>query len=296
MPRSPSEGRKYGCSLCVISQRPAEIDPTILSQCSTVFSLRLTNDRDQEIIKSAVAGVESSLVAFLPSLGAREAIAFGDGVPLPTMIRFDELPPEALPRSATAVFSERWRTSVGDERMLDQIVERWRMAGVCGTLDSTSQASLMADTLNLGSHGSPLGSRSDQQIERRATDRQAAIERLGLDRSAAPDRASSERAPLERAPSAPPRPELRPAPASAPAPTSQPAMTQPAVTQPAMPSQAPSQYAMPPQPVSSPAPAVQAQWPAMSGTPMPPAGAPASNQSISAARLSLRERLLRPRE
>ena len=49
------EGRKYGASLCIVTQRPAEIDPTILSQCNTVFALRMSNDRDQEIVKSAIA-------------------------------------------------------------------------------------------------------------------------------------------------------------------------------------------------------------------------------------------------
>jgi hypothetical protein len=123
------EGRKYGASLCIVTQRPAEIDPTILSQCNTVFALRMSNDRDQQIVRSAVSDTGSGLLEFLPALGQREAIAFGDGVSLPVRIRFDELPRSALPRSSTARFSEKWQTSVGDEGFLDQIVERWRMAG-----------------------------------------------------------------------------------------------------------------------------------------------------------------------
>jgi hypothetical protein len=123
------EGRKYGASLCIVTQRPAEIDPTILSQCNTVFALRMSNDRDQQIVTSAVSDTGSGLLEFLPALGQREAIAFGDGVSLPVRIKFDELPRSALPRSSTARFSEKWQKSVGDEGFLDMIVERWRSCG-----------------------------------------------------------------------------------------------------------------------------------------------------------------------
>lgn len=127
--RIAKEGRKYGASLCIVTQRPAEIDPTILSQCNTVFALRMSNDRDQQIVQSAVSDTGSGLLEFLPALGQREAIAFGDGVTLPVRIKFDELPRTALPRSSTARFSEKWQKSVGDEGFLDQIVERWRASG-----------------------------------------------------------------------------------------------------------------------------------------------------------------------
>ncbi len=124
------EGRKYGASLCIVTQRPAEIDPTILSQCNTVFALRMSNDHDQAIVTSAISDTGSGLLEFLPTLGQREAIAFGDGVPLPVRIRFDELPKKHLPRSSTARFSEKWQVSVGDEGFLDAVVERWRASGM----------------------------------------------------------------------------------------------------------------------------------------------------------------------
>ena len=127
--RIAKEGRKYGASLCIVTQRPAEIDPTILSQCNTVFALRMANDRDQEIVSSAIADTGSGLLEFLPALGAREAIAFGDGVSLPVRIKFDELPAHCLPRSSTARFSEKWQQPVGDISFLEAIVERWRAAG-----------------------------------------------------------------------------------------------------------------------------------------------------------------------
>jgi uncharacterized protein len=143
------EGRKYGASLCVVTQRPAEIDPTILSQCNTVFALRMSNDRDQQIVLSALSDTGSGMIDFLSALGQREAIAFGDGVTLPVRIRFDELPPHALPRSSTARFSEKWQTSVGDESFLDLLVEKWRSAGIGIGTDTGVQAAMIADSIEL---------------------------------------------------------------------------------------------------------------------------------------------------
>jgi DNA helicase HerA-like ATPase len=143
------EGRKYGASLCIVTQRPAEIDPTILSQCNTVFALRMSNDRDQAIVQSAVADTGSGLLEFLPSLGQREAIAFGDGISLPVRIKFDELPKSSLPRSSTARFSEKWQKSLGDEGFLEQVVERWRQSDLSSGGDLSLQPAAMADTVAL---------------------------------------------------------------------------------------------------------------------------------------------------
>ena len=157
------EGRKYGASLCIVTQRPAEIDPTILSQCNTVFALRMSNDRDQAIVQSAVSDTGSGLLEFLPALGQREAIAFGDGVSLPVRIKFDELPKNCLPRSTTAKFSDCWQASVGDENFLEQVVERWRSAGL-GSGDQGSHLAMMAEAIDItgngeaapaGAHGEP---------------------------------------------------------------------------------------------------------------------------------------------
>jgi uncharacterized protein len=86
--RIAKEGRKYGCSIAVVSQRPGELDPTILSQCSTVFAMRLSNDRDQEIIRSAISDSGASTISFLSALDNREAIVFGEGVATPTRFKF----------------------------------------------------------------------------------------------------------------------------------------------------------------------------------------------------------------
>src|SRR6185312_14057238 len=97
--RIAKEGRKYAVFLGVITQRPSDLDATILSQCSTVFAMRMANDRDQEIVRSAVPDAASAMIEFLASLGTREAIAFGEGVPLPTRFTFSDLAADRLPRS-----------------------------------------------------------------------------------------------------------------------------------------------------------------------------------------------------
>jgi len=145
------EGRKYGVALCIVSQRPAEIDPTILSQCNTVFALRMSNDRDQEIVTSAITDTSSGLLEFLPALGQREALAFGDGVALPVRIMFDELPAASLPRSTTAHFTEHWQRSVGDEGFLEKVVEKWRSSDIGAGGDSNQQAAFLAEGMSIDS-------------------------------------------------------------------------------------------------------------------------------------------------
>jgi uncharacterized protein len=120
------EGRKYGVSLCIVTQRPAELDPTILSQCNTIFSMRLTNERDQEILRAGISDAAASLLEFMPTMGAGEAITFGEGVALPTRIKFDLLPANELPRSNTASFTKNWAKDLPDDTFLHEVVGRWR--------------------------------------------------------------------------------------------------------------------------------------------------------------------------
>lgn len=97
--RIAKEGRKYGCYLGIVTQRPGELDPTILSQCSTVFAMRLANEQDQAIIRSAIADSSASTLSFLSSMGQREAIAFGEGVATTMRLKFERLDPTLLPGS-----------------------------------------------------------------------------------------------------------------------------------------------------------------------------------------------------
>ncbi len=148
------EGRKYGASLAIITQRPAEIDPTILSQCNTVFALRMSNDRDQAIVKSAISDTGSGLLEFLSALGQREAIAFGDGVTLPVRIRFDELPRHAMPRSSSAMFTTMWQQATTDTGFLEQIVDKWRYS-LSGTGEGNQATQMFADALGLTNQAEP---------------------------------------------------------------------------------------------------------------------------------------------
>ncbi|MCR4282490.1 MAG: ATP-binding protein, partial [Bauldia sp.] len=128
--RIAKEGRKYSVFLGAITQRPADLDPTILSQCSTVFAMRLANDLDQAIVKSAVPDAGSSLIAFLPSLGNRESIAFGEGVPLPTRFRFNDLAEDRLPRSQQSSLMGLNVAGDIDPDFVLAVVDRWREATI----------------------------------------------------------------------------------------------------------------------------------------------------------------------
>ncbi|MGX5802393.1 ATP-binding protein [Bradyrhizobium sp. Arg314] len=122
--RIAKEGRKYGCYLGVVTQRPGELDPTILSQCSTFFAMRLANEQDQAIIRSAIADSSASTLAFLSSMGQREAIAFGEGVATTMRLKFEKLSQEFIPGTAKG---EQIEPSVdGNDVDLAIIVERLR--------------------------------------------------------------------------------------------------------------------------------------------------------------------------
>jgi DNA helicase HerA-like ATPase len=126
--RIAKEGRKYGVFLGLVTQRPAEIDPTIISQCSTLFCMRLSNDRDQALIRSAVSDAAANLLSFIPSLGTREVFTFGSGVALPTRLRFVELAANMRPNSEA---SGNTRSEAGaniSKDLIGTVIERWRSA------------------------------------------------------------------------------------------------------------------------------------------------------------------------
>ena len=128
--RIAKEGRKYGVFLGLVTQRPAEIDTTIISQCSTLFVMRLSSEGDQKLIRSAVSDAAASLLDFIPSLGTREVFAFGAGVALPTRMRVLELPPEKRPNSEA---SGSTRSDAGlsvNRDFLTSVIERWRNASM----------------------------------------------------------------------------------------------------------------------------------------------------------------------
>ncbi len=124
--RIAREGRKYGLSLALISQRPSELSPQALSQCGTVFALRLGNDLDQRFVEGALPDTGHMMLSALSSLPSQQAVVFGEAVPLPMHIRFDTLPAEKRPRSHSANFSEAWQNDSVGVDFRDEAIRRWR--------------------------------------------------------------------------------------------------------------------------------------------------------------------------
>ncbi len=96
--RIAKEGRKYGASLGIVTQRPSELDPTVLSQCSTLFAMRLANELDKGIIRAAAGVSAASTIAFLSSIADREAIAFGEAIATPMRMKFADISARAEDR------------------------------------------------------------------------------------------------------------------------------------------------------------------------------------------------------
>ena len=130
--RIAKEGRKYGVSLCVVSQRPSDLAPGLLSECNTMFAFRMTSHEDQDIVRSAVPEASHGLMNFLPALRNGEAIAVGEGVAMPMRICFSPLPENRRPKSATASFTSAWSKD-SDGSQIEQTVERWRRGMRYGT-------------------------------------------------------------------------------------------------------------------------------------------------------------------
>ena len=105
------EGRKYGVSLVIVSQRPAELNTTIISQCNNIISLKITNDRDKSAVATMLTDSLIGLVDILPNLDVGECIVVGDSIKLPTKINLDK--PKEEPKSSTINFWDRWYDGMG---------------------------------------------------------------------------------------------------------------------------------------------------------------------------------------
>ncbi len=127
--RIAKEGRKYGVSLGLITQRPSDLAEGVLSQCGTIISMRLNNDRDQTFVRNAMPEGAKGFLDSIPALRNRECIICGEGVSVPIRVRLDDLEPEKRPASDDPVFSSLWN-SVGDEAgILERTIQRWRSQG-----------------------------------------------------------------------------------------------------------------------------------------------------------------------
>jgi DNA helicase HerA-like ATPase len=127
--RIAKEGRKYGVSLGLITQRPSDLAEGVLSQCGTIVAMRLNNDRDQAFVKSAMPEGSRGFLDVIPALRNRECIVCGEGVSIPIRVAFDDLERDRRPASSDPLFSELWRQSGDEDAMVNRVVKRWRAQG-----------------------------------------------------------------------------------------------------------------------------------------------------------------------
>ena len=127
--RIAKEGRKYGISLGLITQRPSDLAEGVLSQCGTIISMRLNNDRDQAFVKAAMPEGARGFLDSIPALRNRECIICGEGVAIPIRVAFDNLEEAKRPASEDPSFTELWRETGGEEERVIRTVQRWRAQG-----------------------------------------------------------------------------------------------------------------------------------------------------------------------
>ena len=127
--RIAKEGRKYGVSLGLITQRPSDLAEGVLSQCGTIISMRLNNDRDQACVRAAMPEGARGFLDAIPALRNRECIVCGEGVAIPIRVRFDDLEPEKRPASSDPSFANSWRETGDEEGIIQRTVKRWRGHG-----------------------------------------------------------------------------------------------------------------------------------------------------------------------
>lgn len=127
--RIAKEGRKYGVSLGLITQRPSDLAEGVLSQCGTIIAMRLNNDRDQACVRAAMPEGARGFLDVIPALRNRECIVCGEGVAIPIRVRFDDLEPEKRPASSDPSFAAMWRETGGEEGIIQRTIKRWRGHG-----------------------------------------------------------------------------------------------------------------------------------------------------------------------
>ncbi|MES2095240.1 MAG: DUF87 domain-containing protein [Pseudomonadota bacterium] len=127
--RIAKEGRKYGVSLGLITQRPSDLAEGVLSQCGTIISMRLNNDRDQAFVRAAMPEGARGFLDSIPALRNRECIICGEGVAIPIRVSFDALAEGKRPASNDPIFSDLWRESGGEDQIISRTIRRWRSQG-----------------------------------------------------------------------------------------------------------------------------------------------------------------------
>lgn len=127
--RIAKEGRKYGVSLGLITQRPSDLAEGVLSQCGTIVCMRLNNDRDQAFVRAAMPEGARGFLDSIPALRNRECIICGEGVAVPIRVALDTLEEHRRPASGDPSFVELWRECGNESEILERTVTRWRAQG-----------------------------------------------------------------------------------------------------------------------------------------------------------------------
>jgi DNA helicase HerA-like ATPase len=127
--RIAKEGRKYGVSLGLITQRPSDLEEGVLSQCGTIIAMRLNNERDQAFVRAAMPEGARGFLDAIPALRNRECIICGEGVAVPIRVCFDALDEAKRPASGDPVFSRLWRDVGGEDAIIQRTIMRWRAQG-----------------------------------------------------------------------------------------------------------------------------------------------------------------------
>ena len=127
--RIAKEGRKYGVSLGLITQRPSDLAEGVLSQCGTIIAMRLNNERDQACVRAAMPEGARGFLDAIPALRNRECIVCGEGVAIPIRVRFDDLEPEKRPASSDPSFARLWRETGDEAGIIGRTIKRWRGHG-----------------------------------------------------------------------------------------------------------------------------------------------------------------------
>ena len=127
--RIAKEGRKYGVSLGLITQRPSDLADGVLSQCGTIIAMRLNNERDQAFVRAAMPEGARGFLDSIPALRNRECIICGEGVAVPIRVAFDGLEEVRRPASSDPLFSELWREAGGEEQIIGRTIRKWRAQG-----------------------------------------------------------------------------------------------------------------------------------------------------------------------
>ena len=124
--RIAKEGRKYGLGLILVSQRPSEVEATVLSQCNSWIVLRITNDADREHVRSILPDSMAGLTKMLSGLRRQEAIFVGQAAMLPSRIIVRTLATNQLPRSHDIDFDSGWQNDAMTSEQLKTVAGRWR--------------------------------------------------------------------------------------------------------------------------------------------------------------------------